>query len=515
MFRLFRITVSLAAIFTAIAAADAAEAPKVELKKIEGSKPLNVVYILIDDMRYDAMQFAGHPFLKTPHIDAMAQGGVHFKNAFVTTSLCSPSRASILTGMYVHHHRVVDNNDTDLSGLVFFPQYLQKAGYQTGFFGKWHMGGGTDAPRPGFDKWVSFRGQGHYFSPGPKYTINVDGERVPQKGYITDELTDYCVDWLGSIDHSKPFFAYLSHKAVHADFMPPKRYEDSYSDIEIETPMSQPNSEENYEGKPMWVKNQRNSWHGVDFPYHSSLNIKEYYRNYCRSMNAVDDSVGRVRDFLADNDLTDNTVVMLMGDNGFLFGEHGLIDKRNAYEESMRVPLVVEGPAVFKPDSTVDAVVANIDIGPTILELAGLETPKHMDGRSFLKVATGQTPASEWRDYLLYEYYWEWNFPQTPSMFAVRGDRYKFISYHGIWDTDELYDLENDPHEMKNLINDPGMQSTVKQLRTSLNQILKQQEAMQVPFGGKRSLGQHLRKRSGSEAAEFPEEFLREKDGKN
>jgi len=481
----------------------------------DSAKKPNVVFILIDDMRFDAVSFMGHPFLETPHIDAMAAGGSHFPNAFVTTSLCSPSRASILTGQYVHHHRVVDNNDTDLSGLKFFPEYLQEAGYKTGFFGKWHMGGGTDDPRPGFDRWVSFRGQGHYYSPRPAWTLNVDGKRVPQKGYITDELTDYALDWLDTLDHKDPFFVYLSHKAVHARFDPAERHKDKYADIEIETPATQANTAENYEGKPMWVKNQRNSWHGVDFPYHSSLNIKGYYRDYCRCMLAVDDSVGRVRKYLADNNLSEDTVVMLMGDNGFLFGEHGLIDKRNAYEESMRVPLVIEGPSIFTKGATIESVVANIDIGPTILEMAGIDTPEQMDGESFLRVATGKADPKQWRDFLLYEYYWEYNFPHTPTMFALRGDRYKFIQYHGIWDSDELYDLVNDPHETKNLIRDPGMQSTVKSMRTALNKLLAEEQAMQVPFGAKRGAGANLRRESGSEAAQFPPYVKREKDGNN
>ena len=145
-------------------------------------------------MRHDAMGFMGHPFLETPHMDALAAEGTHFRNAFVTTSLCSPSRASILTGLYTHKHRVIDNNRPVPPGTLFFPQYLQAAGYATGFIGKWHMGGEHDNPRPGFDHWISFRGQGNYLSPGPRYTLNVNGERVPQRGYITDELTDYAVD---------------------------------------------------------------------------------------------------------------------------------------------------------------------------------------------------------------------------------------------------------------------------------------------------------------------------------
>ena len=191
-----------------------------------------VVFILSDDHRYDVMSFLGHPWVETPAMDAMARDGVYFKNAMVTTSLCSPSRASILTGQYMHNHGVVDNNVLTPDGTRFFPQYLQAAGYQTAYFGKWHMGGHSDAPRPGFDRWVSFKGQGHYYPPKhlKKWSLNVDGQSVPQKGYITDELTDYAIDWLnGSVKGSdQPFFMYLSHKGVHGMFHPAERHAGRY-----------------------------------------------------------------------------------------------------------------------------------------------------------------------------------------------------------------------------------------------------------------------------------------------
>jgi N-acetylglucosamine-6-sulfatase len=483
-----------------------------KLPRIDGAKPRNVIFVLVDDLRYDAMGFLGHPFLKTPHIDALARGGANFRNAFVTTSLCSPSRASILTGQFMHNHRVVDNNNLAPAGTVFFPQYLRQSGYDTAFVGKWHMGGGSDAPRPGFDYWVSFRGQGRYLPMGPRSTLNVNGKSVPQKGYITDELTDYALEWLGQRPGGKPFFLYLSHKAVHAEFLPAERHKNMYADAEVPEPATQADTEANYRGKPMWVKNQRNSWHGVDFPYHSSLDIKEYYRNYCRTLMAVDDSLGRVMKLLKQKGLAHETLVIFMGDNGFLFGEHGLIDKRNAYEESMRVPLVAHCPSLLKAGASVEGVVANIDIAPTILELGGLQTPANMDGRSFLKLATGELARDQWRDYLLYEYYWEWNFPHTLTMFALRGDRFKFIQYHGIWDTDELYDLRADPQETTNLINDPEHQSSVRRLRAALNQELKARGAMQVPFGGKRGPGANLRRAGGSKAAAFPDNVLRRKN---
>lgn len=476
------------------------------------AKQRNVVFILADDHRYDAMGFLGHPFLKTPQLDRMAKSGVYMKNAFVTTSLCSPSRASILTGQYMHNHRVTDNNNPAPEGTIFFPQYLQKAGYRTAFIGKWHMGGESDEPRPGFDRWVSFRGQGNYLSPGPNYTLNVDGKRVPQKGYITDELTDYAVDWLEGLGQEEPFFLYLSHKAVHAEFVPAERHKDLYADVEIQLPEAA-TAEITDPNVPLWVKNQRNSWHGVDFPYHSDLDVAEYYRDYCRALAGVDDSVGRVLDWLEAKGLADETLVIYMGDNGFLFGEHGLIDKRNAYEESMRVPMLVRCPELFGEGKTSEAVVANIDVAGTVLEAAGIESPEHFDGESFLGLLAGTRDPKTWRKGLLYEYYWEWNFPHTPTVVAFRGERYKFIQYLGVWDTDELYDLETDPTESRNLIRDPEQKDRVVQMRNALWKALEETGGMQIPLSPKRGDGANLRNAEGSEAAEFPEYLLRRPKG--
>lgn len=504
-------TALLVAWMAAISCPSAMAQNGLDLPQKAGAKPKNVIFILIDDLRWDVFSFAGHPFVKTPKIDALAKGGVHFQNAFVTTSLCSPSRASILTGKYMHNHGIVDNNNPGSVNNIYFPQYLQQAGYQTAFIGKWHMGGGNDEPRPGFNHWVSFRGQGHYNSPGPRWTLNVDGKSVPQKGYITDELTDYAVNWLEGRDPNKPFFLYLSHKAVHADFEPAERHKDLYKDVDIQLPKTRGTDPAENQGVPMWVQNQRNSWHGVEFPYHSKLDIRDYFRRYCQALAAVDDSVGRVMIFLEENNLKDDTVVMFMGDNGFLFGEHGLIDKRNAYEESMRVPLIVQGPG-FEPNTKIESVVANIDIGPTVLDLAGLATAEDMDGQSFLGLATGDMKPDAWRKELMYEYYWEWNFPHTPTVFALRTDDFKFIEYHGIWDTDELYDLRSDPEEKNNLIHSTEYQQIARELRGRLNTMLEESDAMTVPFTAKRGDGANLRNRDGSKAAEFPESVLRGTD---
>jgi N-acetylglucosamine-6-sulfatase len=477
-----------------------------QLPTIEGVTPRNVIFVLTDDHRYDAMGHMGHPFLETPHMDRMAAGGINFTAGYVTTSLCSPSRASILTGQYAHTHRVVDNNNPVPEGTIFFPQYLQAAGYETAFFGKWHMGGGSDAPRPGFDRWVSFRGQGFY-EPHPS-GLNVDGERVERKGHITDEITDYCIDWINQRTGDKPFFVYLSHKAVHAQFTPCERHKGRYADAEVPTPVTQPDTPENFADKPKWVKDQRNSWHGVDFPYHSDIDIKKFYRDYCETLLGVDDSLGRVMDTLEQKGWLEDTLIIYMGDNGFCFGEHGLIDKRTAYEASMRVPFMAHCPSLFEGGQSIDKVVANIDIGPTVLHAAGLETPPQMQGRSFYDVMRGRE--ENWRDSLLYEYYWERNFPHTPTMHAIRTQRWKFIRYVGIWDTEELYDMQNDPLEQRNLINSQEHQELIRDLKDKLFTELEQTGGMQVPLYRDRGGSQNLRLRGRDKVNEFPDWFYRD-----
>ena len=209
----------------------------VEIERLPGATPRNVVFILSDDHRWDAMSFLGHPLAETPHLDRLAAEGAHLRHALVTTSLCSPSRASILTGLHTVRHGVIDNQRPIPAGTLYFPQYLQEAGYATAFVGKWHMGREGDDPQPGFDRWVSFLGQGQYLPTGN--TLNVDGAHVPQRGYITTELTDYAIDWLRQQHGAgKPFFLYLSHKAVHANFTPEEKYAGRLADRPWERPAS-------------------------------------------------------------------------------------------------------------------------------------------------------------------------------------------------------------------------------------------------------------------------------------
>jgi N-acetylglucosamine-6-sulfatase len=445
--------------------------------------PRNVIFILSDDHRYDFMGF--HPnapaWLETPSLDRMAREGAHLVNAFVTTALCSPSRASILTGKYAHNHRVVDNSSPIPAGTVFFPEYLQRAGYATGYFGKWHMGedAQSDMPRPGFDRWVSFRGQGSYFDP----LLNVDGERRQMEGYTSEILTDLALEWLEGHRRNggnRPFFMYLAHKAVHAEFEPSPDHVGRYADVQIPYPASMANVESNYRGKPAWVREQRNSWHGVDFMYHGQFDFDTFYRRYAETLLGLDESVGRVLDYLERSGLSRNTLVIYMGDNGFLLGEHGLIDKRNAYEESMRVPLLAYAPGWIAPGTEITQLVRNIDVAPTILEIAGIPVPEEMDGHSVLPVLTGGEIPQE--PEMLYEYYWEYAFPHTPTTLALREDRFKYIFYHGVWDVNELYDLQNDPREMFNLIDVPAYRDEVNRMRQRLFERLESTDGMVIPL---------------------------------
>ena len=442
----------------------------------------NIIFIIADDHRYDAMGFMKKiPWLETPGLDRMAAEGMHVKNAFVTTALCSPSRASVLTGMYAHSHTVVDNAAPEPDDIVYFPQLLQKAGYQTAFFGKWHMGDEGDQPRKGFHHWEGLRGQGEYYNP----SLNINGKRTrfTDSTYIADLITDHALDWMKNRKKGQPFFVYLSHKGVHASFEPARRHRGKYKDKPVPLPPSYHlTATDKYKahGIPEWVKQQRHSWHGVDHMYHGQIDFETFYRNYLETLLSVDESVSRVLDYLKANGLDQNTLVMYMGDNGFSFGEHGLIDKRHAYEESMRVPMVVRCPSLIKSGVATEALVQNIDVAPTLLAYAGVTAPDHMQGKSFLNVLAGKSP--QHRDKIFYEYYWEYHYPQTPTMFAVRSGKYKYIHYYGLWTQNELYDLEKDPGEMQNLIEDEQYREMTKNFSAEIFDWLQRTNGMQIPL---------------------------------
>lgn len=462
-------------------------------------KPRNIIFVLSDDHRYDFMGFTGKvPWLETPNMDRMAREGAYAPNTFVTTSLCSPSRASILTGLFSHSHTIVDNQAPDPGDLVYFPQYLQQAGYKTAFFGKWHMGSADDAPRPGFDHWESFKGQGVYFNP----YLNINGEIVEygDSTYISDLLTEHAIAWMKEQEESgQPYFVYLSHKAVHGPFTPARRHAGDYAEAPIMYPPSFYTSLPQVKGKqlgkepplqvdeyygelrtPDWQKMQRESWHGVDYMYHGRTDFPTFFRDYCEALKGVDESLGAVMDYLDEAELDQSTMLVYMGDNGFSFGEHGLIDKRHFYEESVKVPFLVRCPELLEGGQTLEPMIQNIDIAPSFLELAGLKAPDYFHGQSFIPLLEGED--IPWRDRIFYEYYWEFAFPQTPTMHGLRTDRYKLIRYHGVWDTNEFYDLENDPYEMNNLIASPEHQDLIRELTGEIYDWLEETGGMQIPL---------------------------------
>lgn len=454
------------------------------------TRPRNLVFILGDDHRYDMLGCLGHPFLKTPHLDKMVAGGALLRNAFVTTSLCSPSRASILTGQYAHTHGVLDNVSPLPAAMRTFPQILQQHGYRTALIGKWHMGGDSDEPRPGFDRWVSFQGQGEYNNP----TFNVDGQRGKRQGYVTDMLTEEANRFIGE-NANRPFCLYLGHKAVHADFFPAARHQSLYANDPIPHPSSMANTDENYRGKPDWVRRQRNSWHGVDGMYNHRVDFDQFYRDYCRTLAALDDSVGSVMTELSKRGMLEQTLVIYMGDNGFQFGEHGLIDKRTMYEPSIRVPMVAHCPSLFTGGRQVEGMALGMDICPTMLEAAGAPISSGVHGRSLLPMLTGTSRSV--RTEFLYEYFWERDFPQTPTVLGIRTDQYSYMQYHGIWDLDELYDVKKDPAQQNNLlgavrvrteagrlmqrIQDPALKALVQELQKRRDRILAETGGLPEP----------------------------------
>jgi N-acetylglucosamine-6-sulfatase len=336
------------------------------------SRP-NILIVYTDDQRWDCLGISGHPFLKTPHIDRIALEGVRFSSAFTTSPVCSPSRASFLTGQYKHTHGVLGNEDsTALSHrLNTFPRLLQAAGYRTGYFGKWHMGVSGE-PRPGFDRWVSVDGQGKYLDP----VVNVDGRQEQAKGYFADVMTDHAAKFMEE-QSSEPFCVVVAHKGPHSPFTPAPRHADLFSNQTIER---RANSRDDLAGKPAlrlplpdWPRIGPGTGPGDD-----------QVREQLATLVAIDEGVGRLLTLLERRGDLDRTFVLLTSDHGYFWGEHGLGDKRAAYEEALRVPLLVRYPPLARPGTISNALVLNIDVAPTLLGLAGLPVPATVQGKSFL-----------------------------------------------------------------------------------------------------------------------------------
>jgi len=440
----------------------------------------NVVFVLTDDQRWDCLGVAGHPHLKTPNIDRLAAEGVYFQNAFCTTSLCSPSRASILSGRYAHAHGVTNNFTEYPAAVQSWPKQLQSEGYTTAYIGKWHMGEDNDSPRPGFDYFVTHKGQGKYFDT----EFNLHGERKVLPGYYTTVVTDLAAAWLKQ-KRDKPFVLMVGQKAPHSFYTPEKKYEQAFDDVKVEYPASAFQLDD----KPAWFKTRLNTWHGIygplfdfrkKFPDSSPEAVKDFAamtRSYWGTILSVDDSVGRLYRTLEEMGELDNTIFIFAGDNGLLNGEHGMVDKRTMHEPSIRVPLVVRYPGLVAKNSPqrIEAMVLHVDLAPSILELCGAQPLKGIQGKSWKKLIAGES--KDWRTSFHYAYDYEKQFPYTPNVRGVRTDRWKYIRYpHGDGSEDkhraELYDLQNDPEESKNLISDPKQRERVKELHAELERLL-------------------------------------------
>ncbi len=439
----------------------------------------NVVFILTDDQRWDEMSCAGHPFLKTPHIDRLANEGARFANAFVTTSLCSPSRASFLSGLYANTHGVVNNFTDYPRDLASFPQRLQQAGYDTAYIGKWHMGEDDDSKRPGFNYWISHRGQGKYFD----NEFNINGTRQVVHGYYTRVVTNMATQWIKSNHANRPFMLIVGHKAPHTPYTPEPKYAHLYDAINI----CYPESAFHLEGKPKWIEDRLDTWHGIygpiygfrkDFPDRSAagtVQFANFVRAYTATIKSVDDSVAQIYAVLRDQGVLDNTLIVFAGDNGMFLGEHGMTDKRAMHEPSIRIPLIARYPKLIKPGTVVTQQVLNIDLAPSIIEIAAAKPLTHIHGRSWAPLFKSHT--ANWRKSWYYEYNYEKQFPYTPNVRGVRTDRWKYMRYpHGDGGPDrhkaELYDLKTDPGELHNLIDDPKYAAKIRELSAELNRLI-------------------------------------------
>jgi arylsulfatase A-like enzyme len=438
----------------------------------------NVLFILTDDQRWDCIGLAG-PKVRTPNIDRIGREGIYFKNAFCTTSLCSPSRASILSGLYAHAHGVSNNFTEYPAAMPSWPGELKKGGWETAYVGKYHMGEENDDPRPGFDHFVTHRGQGKYWD--TEFRAN-GGERKVVKGYYTTVVTDLAEDWIRG--RKGPWAMVVGHKAPHSFYTPEPKYEKAFDDV----PVSYPGFD--HAGHPAWYQERLDTWHGIygplfdfrkNWPDRSPEGVKAFaamVRSYRATILSVDDSVGRLLKLLEERGELENTVVVFMADNGLLEGEHGMVDKRTMHEPSIRVPLVVRGP-MLKP-RVVDRMVLTEDVAPSLLDLCGRPPLPRAHGRSWAKLARGEDDPA-WRTSFLYHYNYEKQFPYTPNVRGVRTERWKYIRYpHGDGGPDrhkaELFDLAADPAESRNLID--AKPDVVKDLQAELDRLLVATDAV-------------------------------------
>lgn len=473
----------------------------------------NIVFIMSDDHAYQAISAYSSALIETPNIDMIGKQGITFNKAFVTNSICAPSRAVILTGKFSHLNGVPGNEQVFDGNQQTFPKILQENGYQTSIIGKWHL----KSHPTGFDYWNVLPGQGDYYNPD----FIKEGKDTVYEGYVTEIITELSIDWLEKRDRKKPFCLMMQHKAPHRSWMPALKYLDALDDANFSLPG---NFYDDYEGREalkqqmLTVKDhmdvrmdfkipcdtcdtvsvnwwapeeywrrlerlspeERRQWEEAyareesefydvvnDEAEYDRWKHRRYMEDYLRCILSVDESVGQVLDYLEENDLAENTIVVYTSDQGFFLGEHGLFDKRFMYEEAMRTPLLVRYPEEIKQKTQTGKLAQNLDLAPTLLDVAGIPVPDDMQGKSLRRIWLEDDPA--WRDAIYYHYY-EKGFGATPH-YGVRTDRYKLIHFYDVLDSWEFYDLQKDPYEMLNLYQDPAYAQEVKELKDRLTEL--------------------------------------------
>ena len=464
----------------------------------------NVIFIMSDDHASHAMSCYGSKVNQTPNLDRIANEGMRFDNCFCTNSICTPSRAVILAGTYNHVNGVTTLSTHMDNQLLTYPKILRDAGYQTAIFGKWHLGTGPDHCPTGFDDWAVLPGQGLYHDPEFIFKGSDGGTREVVEGYVTDVITDMCLDWLDDRDEDKPFMLMYHHKAPHREWEPDAKHAHMFDGTEIPEPDTLYDDYDNRAkaaavaamrvGEHMWAKDL-----GEPIPEGLSGNdlrkwaYQRYMKRYLAVVASIDDNVGRLLDYLDETGLAENTIVIYTSDQGFFLGDHGWYDKRFMYEESLKMPFVIRYPKEIEPGSVSDDFILNVDFAPTFLDYAGLDTPAAFQGTSFRPLLNGETPEG-WQTSMYYRYWMNGAHHNVGAHYGVRTHRYKLIYYYydgcgepGTEDYShcagdqskivpcgdlepewELFDLENDPAEMNNVYNDPAYAEVVKELKAEL-----------------------------------------------
>jgi arylsulfatase A-like enzyme len=456
----------------------------------------NLVFIMSDDHAAHAISAYGSRINHTPHLDRIAEGGMRLDSCFCTNSICTPSRAAVLTGTYNHVNGVTTLYTPMDNTLDTFPKRLQAAGYQTALFGKWHLGHGPDWDPTGFDTWRVLPGQGHYHNP-MMIQPRSDGRGhrfVERGGYVTDLITDDSINWMERRDHDRPFALLVHHKAPHRSWEPSPRHFTLYDDVDIPEPDTM---WDDHEGRAAVVKAMEMRLMDLDPVIDLKATVppglseqdeirwryQRYIKDYLRTIASIDDGVGSLLDWLDANGLAENTIVVYTSDQGFFLGDHGWFDKRMMYEESLAMPFLIRYPELIEAGSTTDAMALNVDFAPTFLELAGVDVPDTVQGTSLRPVLDGAVP-DDWQTSMYYRY-WMHRDPNhlVPAHYGVRTHRHKLIGYYndplgqpgafGPVDAPEweLFDLERDPAEMHNAIGDAAYRDVAVELRQELSRL--------------------------------------------